>query len=645
MNDQSSSNNPISSLTPSKRPGRPSLGLSREGMLKRQSEQAKARRDTERGSPTHKKRGRKRKYSNDDEQKDARRRQQDTSRLNIAKKKKEAGVIAESTISTAISNQGAALEVASKGSDVALEGVKSINSSATVVTDPLVADGIKKAYLETVGVTLQGSFALANKSIDVASESNKVNNQLKEMAPTLTKRIVNTTSPSGLASTPTSNSPSSATVIQEPTQTFPDGSSLKSASFSAPETTTKNLGPDVEVAVCRPVSALRGEHHVAHDEVDATSGSSTSDHDAESMAAPSPSVNTLDDEGIEFDYDTEGEIEEEPHEEYKTTSNDCEVKFGASVSSQSGMDRPLNASRDQNNYDEVDAEVDVDVYRNTYVPVNSEKSEHACVRSATRIVLDSQMESTLRNGHDIGNGPDHKNTTRVQHKGEGVTLVVDVPSYARLNDGDKDAKVTVVSCWRDDGNFKLPVEPDPKLKLGENADDAKHRYEQECNDLESFKSDLKKTDIYITKVDKKITRVEKENKQLKAALEDLSRRHTSNSDNGGYDRNGDRGFTPVSHGNRHTNGGGFDSPSPGRGRYRDGGRNFTPVSHGNRHTNGGGFDSPSPGRGRYRDGGRNFTPVSHGNRHTNGGGFDSPSPGRRRRRSGGRNSSGGPRIS
>ena len=177
-------------------------------------------------------------------------------------------------------------------------------------------------------------------------------------------------------------------------------------------------------------------------------------------------------------------------------------------------------------------------------------SEQACVHSATRIVLDSQIESTLRNGNDIGNGPGHKNTTCVQHKGEGVTLVVDAFSYGRLKDGDKDAIVTVVSCWRDDEHFKLPVEPDPKLKLGENADDAKHRYEQECNDKKSYKSNLKKTDNYIT-------RIEIENKQLKADLEDRFRRHTRNSDNGSYDsrsprryRNGNRNFTPESHGYR-----------------------------------------------------------------------------------------------
>jgi hypothetical protein len=132
---------------------------------------------------------------------------------------------------------------------------------------------------------------------------------------------------------------------------------------------------------------------------------------------------------------------------------------------------------------EVDIEVDVHVYGNTYVPVNFEKTEHACIRSATRIVLNSQMESTLRNCNDIGNGPGHKYTTCVQHKGEGVILVVDAFSYGQLNDGDKNANVTVVSCWRDDGSFKFPVEPDPKRKPGENA---KHRYEQECNGLISY---------------------------------------------------------------------------------------------------------------------------------------------------------------
>jgi hypothetical protein len=179
MNDQSSSNNPISSPTPSKSPGRLSLGLSRDGMLKRRSVQATERRDAKRGSPTHKKRGRKRKHLNDDEQKEARCRQQDISRLNIAKKNKETGVIAESTISTSISNQATALELASKNLDVAKEGVKSIKhgitGSATVVTDPLVAEDLKKEYLESmrsmqVALALQGTYAFAKESHDVASE-------------------------------------------------------------------------------------------------------------------------------------------------------------------------------------------------------------------------------------------------------------------------------------------------------------------------------------------------------------------------------------------------------------------------------------------------------------------------------------------
>jgi hypothetical protein len=88
MNDQSSSNSPTFSPTPSKSPGHPSLDLSREGMLKRRSEQAIERQDAKCGLPTHKKRGRKRKHLNDDEQKEARRWQQEISHLNIAKENK-----------------------------------------------------------------------------------------------------------------------------------------------------------------------------------------------------------------------------------------------------------------------------------------------------------------------------------------------------------------------------------------------------------------------------------------------------------------------------------------------------------------------------------------------------------------------------
>ena len=74
--------------------GRPSLGLSREAMLKRRCDHKRKRQEAKRGSATL---GRKRKYLNDDIQKEARRLQRRISQSNIAKKKKESRLLLLST--------------------------------------------------------------------------------------------------------------------------------------------------------------------------------------------------------------------------------------------------------------------------------------------------------------------------------------------------------------------------------------------------------------------------------------------------------------------------------------------------------------------------------------------------------------------